>query len=170
MAAHAHVQPNECSQNVSTLCDRCQALELHDENLGGHVEASGHGDEYVSFGTSKALFVDYLQEDTFPGLPALSNSSSRGCAFCSALKDELFTFLQREALGASEIVFHKLCYRLSTEPVEQDTKPWLEALLVFFRVKDEVRETSHAIRFELQTEPTGTISSSTWSIHTLVLT
>lgn len=170
MATHIHVQPNECSQNVSTLCQRCQALELRDKELGGYVEASGGGDEYVSFGPTKALFIDYLQEDTFPGLPALSTSSSRGCAFCSALRDELITFLQREALGASEIVFHKLCYRLSAEPVEQDTKPWLEALLVFFRVKDEVRETSHAIRFEIQAEPTGTISSNTWYIYILVLT
>lgn len=170
MATHNYVQPNECLQNVSNLCQRCEALELRDKDLGGHVEASGVGDKYVSFGPTKALFIDYLLEDTSPGLPTLSASSSRGCAFCSALREELITFLQREALGAAEIVFHKLCYRFSTEPLEQETKPWLEALLVFFRVKDQDRETSHALRFEIQAEPTGTISSNVWSICTVLLT
>lgn len=153
MACDVHSTPE--SRHLSTLCRRCAVLELNDKDLGGHVELSSAGHEYVSFGSSRRLFIDYSLEDTLPDLPILSASSLEGCAFCSALQHELVILSRGLSHDRAEVSFHQLCYRLFEEPAEEDAKPFLEALIVYFKLKDTDRTTSYSLRFEIQADSDG---------------
>lgn len=143
-------QPPPISFN---LCKRCKILELDDKKLGGRIETSKSGERYVSFGSSKRLLLDYELKDSFPELPQLSASASSGCAVCANLKKRLVDFANDKGKGKNDLFIHKACYWIRHETSYPDIKPWLEALWVFFKFEED--KYLHALRFEINAEPTG---------------
>ncbi|KAK4448459.1 heterokaryon incompatibility protein-domain-containing protein [Podospora aff. communis PSN243] len=74
------------------LCDRCQALELNDDKLGGFVRMSSSGDPVLVFDhihTRRHLPIEWELDDHLPDLINLKALAESGCDFCAFLRDAI---------------------------------------------------------------------------------
>ena len=147
----------------SKLCDRCKVVEIDDKALGGCIKTSETGEEHVSFDVKGGLLdtLHYELNDTFPNLPLLSASASSGCALCSVIREKILEYTEKYQRTYLKLSLCGMRYRLQKSIWRENSEPWLEALLIIFKLDKGEEETLHALRFDLHADPTGTFIKST---------
>ncbi|KAF1847583.1 HET-domain-containing protein [Cucurbitaria berberidis CBS 394.84] len=73
----------------ASLCNKCSALQINDQELGGYEAKNESGEYLLQFydHRDKQLRLDYYHSDLLPDLLYLKASSEAGCTFCGALRD-----------------------------------------------------------------------------------
>ncbi|KAI1457998.1 HET-domain-containing protein [Annulohypoxylon moriforme] len=95
------------SNNTPTpFCDRCNAVLLDDLKIGGSSERGDDGKESLIISAERYSMqyfpIDFQLNDTYPSLPALSNSA-KGCRFCGFVKEAIVDHAPDRGLSKSDI-------------------------------------------------------------------
>lgn len=101
---------------IGPFCDKCKVVQFDDQEQGGQVISNGPGEQYVSFQKARVISLVYEQNDTLPGLPALSVSAQNGCRLCGLFKDFILRCVRmgwsREGLAEGRVCVKNLEFEL----------------------------------------------------------
>jgi hypothetical protein len=106
--SHTDVDISDCSvevsdeddsdEDVSTFCEECKkTVLLNDKILRPYIKHTNKLGRIVRLDTAfgenaeTEIHIGHVRYDTFPQLPVLVGSASRGCGFCALLKKVLAT-------------------------------------------------------------------------------
>ena len=91
---------------TTSLCDRCQALQFDDEELGGFVGTSSSGDPVLAFDhvhRPRRFHIPWECDDHLPDLVGLKASAESGCEFCAFLRDSIIRTSIKQPKGERSI-------------------------------------------------------------------